>query len=322
MPRSRTEISRLLGIEAEWWVKRGYIKPLIESGRLKMTIPSKPRSPDQKFVAAEYSTAIIASAEGLLEFCMTPRRKREIYLHFGLSAFQMKSIFNPLIENGRLICTDPSNPRNHWQKFVTARSDEATVSAESVERFCQEPRSREELAEFLGTTAKFIKGYIDVYLTKGIIKMTKPETPKSIEQRFISVKTNCTVPVLSAEDIQEFCRTPRSRQDIAERYGMAIYLARRHLDKMVTEGRLKLTMPDCPQAKQQRYVHPDSEINQFTEQALIEYCKTPRTRAEILKHFNFGTAMALAHHMGVFIRNGKIKHTRPMGSKKQMYVSI
>jgi hypothetical protein len=286
-----------------------------------MTIPAISQSPDQKYVVSESATTIIASAEELLKFCMTPRRKREIYLHFGLSAFQMKNIFNPLIEDGRLICTDPSNPRNHWQKFVTAESDEATISAKSVERFCQEPRSREELAKFLGTTAKYIKGYIDAYLTKGIIRMTKPATPKSIEQRFVSVNTNSTVPIMSTEDIQEFCRKPRSRQDIAERYGIAIYLARWHLDKMILEGKLKYTMPDCPQAKQQRFVHPDTKINQYTEKALLEYCEKPRARAEILKHFNFGTAMALYHHMGVYIREGKIKHTRPMGSRQQRFIT-
>lgn len=48
---------------------------------------------------------------------------------------------------------------------------------------------------------------------------------------------------------------------------------------MIADGKLKLTMTDSPQAKQQRYVHLDEAINQYTEQTLLEYCQTPRTRA-------------------------------------------
>lgn len=51
-PKSRQEISDFLGIATVSYTARTYIKPLLESGRLKMTLPDNPRSSRQKFVAA------------------------------------------------------------------------------------------------------------------------------------------------------------------------------------------------------------------------------------------------------------------------------
>ncbi len=51
-PKSRQEISEFLGIATVSYTSRTYIKPLLESGRLQMTLPDNPRSSKQKFVAA------------------------------------------------------------------------------------------------------------------------------------------------------------------------------------------------------------------------------------------------------------------------------
>lgn len=51
-PKSRQEISDFLGIATVSYTSRTYIKPLLESGRLQMTLPNNPRSSKQKFVAA------------------------------------------------------------------------------------------------------------------------------------------------------------------------------------------------------------------------------------------------------------------------------
>lgn len=54
--------------------------------------------------------------------------------------------------------------------------------------FCSEPRSRKEIADFLGISTIYYvtQNYINPLLETGQLKMTKPETPKSKNQKFYS----------------------------------------------------------------------------------------------------------------------------------------
>lgn len=49
-PRSRAEISDFLGIKTTGYVMQQYIKPLLDSNQLQMTLPDQPRSHKQKYV--------------------------------------------------------------------------------------------------------------------------------------------------------------------------------------------------------------------------------------------------------------------------------
>ena len=51
VPRSRKEIAQFLGIKTSYYVTQHYIRPLVEAGKLKMTIPDSPGSPRQKYYA-------------------------------------------------------------------------------------------------------------------------------------------------------------------------------------------------------------------------------------------------------------------------------
>lgn len=48
-PRSRQEIADHIGIQTVFYVMKHYVEPLLQSGRLAMTIPEKPRSRNQKY---------------------------------------------------------------------------------------------------------------------------------------------------------------------------------------------------------------------------------------------------------------------------------
>lgn len=50
-PRSRREIADFLGINTIFYVMQHYIRPLLENGKLVMTIPDKPKSRNQKFIS-------------------------------------------------------------------------------------------------------------------------------------------------------------------------------------------------------------------------------------------------------------------------------
>ncbi len=50
VPRSRTEIQKHLGLTNRSYVTKLYIKPLLDSGELRMLDPGKPKSPKQKYI--------------------------------------------------------------------------------------------------------------------------------------------------------------------------------------------------------------------------------------------------------------------------------
>ena len=53
IPRSRQEIADYLGVGTVFYAVQHYVKPLVDKGRLAMTIPDKPRSRNQKYYTAE-----------------------------------------------------------------------------------------------------------------------------------------------------------------------------------------------------------------------------------------------------------------------------
>lgn len=52
VPRSRVEIAQFLGLESVPYASRVYIAPAVREGVLRMTLPDKPRSSKQRYVAA------------------------------------------------------------------------------------------------------------------------------------------------------------------------------------------------------------------------------------------------------------------------------
>lgn len=87
--------------------------------KLIMTLPNFPTSSNQRYVTVGYETPI-ASDENIIEYCKTPRRKKEIQQHFALSSFQLRQHLEPLIAAYKLRGTDPQNPKNHWQRYASA----------------------------------------------------------------------------------------------------------------------------------------------------------------------------------------------------------
>jgi len=60
--------------------------------------------------------------EDLLEFCITPKTRAEILNFTGYSRYySMKTIVQPLIDNGELIMSDPERPKSAKQKYTSTR---------------------------------------------------------------------------------------------------------------------------------------------------------------------------------------------------------
>ena len=56
--------------------------------------------------------------------------------------------------------------------------------------------------------------------------------------------------------ILDFCATPRSRQEIMDHLGLVNrrHFVKRYLEPMVESGKLRMTIPDKPKSKNQKYV--------------------------------------------------------------------
>jgi ATP-dependent DNA helicase RecG len=53
VPRTREEIAEFVGLETIYYAMNQYVLPLIQAGKLMMTMPDKPKSKNQKYVIAK-----------------------------------------------------------------------------------------------------------------------------------------------------------------------------------------------------------------------------------------------------------------------------
>ena len=109
VPRKSKEICNLLGKSTIPYLNRTYLQPLVESGKLLLTVPNY-ASNMQRYVNAE-NAGLIPTDGAILDYCKVPRTKTEIEQHFGLSHFMAVKHYNPLIESGKLIGNMPGLPR-------------------------------------------------------------------------------------------------------------------------------------------------------------------------------------------------------------------
>lgn len=59
------------------------------------------------------------------------------------------------------------------------------------------------------------------------------------------------------QEIVNFCKTPKSRLDLIEHFGerMTIaYMMRKYIQPMIEKEKIRLTLPECPKSKNQKYV--------------------------------------------------------------------
>jgi len=116
------------------------------------------------------------------------------------------------------------------------------------------------------------------------MKMTIPTNRASKNQRFVS--GDAIVP--SAEAILEFCNEPRTREEINARFGLTTWTSWTQISPLVERGELKLEFPNrgFTGKGQQRFTTKESATPILTDESLKEFCSIPRSRAEIIAHFD------------------------------------
>jgi predicted ArsR family transcriptional regulator len=250
-PRTIKEIGELLGFTTFAWVKRIYLNYLLENGEIKMKYPQKPRmgALKQRYMTAGYEIGML-TLQAVLELCMKPHRKREIAQHFQVSVTQINEVVNPLIAEGKLVGDD--NPNIVWRKFITAESEIPTDRAGQIKYYCQQPRTRHQIIEFIGLSSNRTQEVINEQVKAGNIKMLMPEKKTSTSQLFIAAEIETHA--LTADEVVAFCKTARTRKEIAERFRIEQRVARRYIQDLIKAGRLNYTIPELPISRQQKYI--------------------------------------------------------------------
>ena len=323
VPRSGREVYNRLGLKAHAHTPRTYIKPLLEAGKLLLKFPDCPNSNLQRYVAAGFESLIV-SRGNILDFCKTPQRKRDISEHFGISCFQTSRHVEPLLMSGELAEVNPRIGNSSWQRYIRVEEGMPVSIDEIILAFCQEPRSRKEIAAYLKIDVKRdLFKYIDPLMESGKLKMTKPEHPTSVEQRFFTDGTSAVV--FTTEKLIEFCSIPRTRDEIAKRFHMQQYTAAIYVRELIQSGRLKYTVPMIPSSRYQKFVVPDYEIVVCDEKTLLDFCATPRTIYEIMGYFGHANSkVAMSCRLMRFIKLGKLAYTIPElpRHKWQKYIAV
>lgn len=80
--------------------------------------------------------------------------------------------------------------RNSARHIESKENSEEPADVKDLIDFCRKPKSRQEIAEFLGLKTVFhvSKKYIDPLIKSNELQMTIPEHPKSKNQKFYSTK--------------------------------------------------------------------------------------------------------------------------------------
>lgn len=212
-------------------------------------------------------------------------------------------------------------PLNIKKSLTNIDKNDLIQLKESILEYCRQPRNLDEIKEFskLDTTRDSIRNYLLRPLVKeGKLKYTN-EFKFHHNQRYINAEIEVTKQMLDdinekadtltlerINKILEFCKQPRGIKEIEKH--IETTNARQYVKQLVEQGKLNFTFPDIPSYLKQQYINAEIEYKAFTDQDVIDYCETPRTKAEIQNHFNLSIAMRKGVLQRLF-NQGKIDYT-------------
>ena len=207
-PRTRKQIIKFMNIPSEQYALKLYLNPLFEAGLLQPTLPENPHISGQTYVYVEEDESQYANKlpeelielnkKGFLEFCHTPRTRKEICGFLGLSTeyYVQKHYLDPLLAAGALRRTIPDKPQSHKQKYVAGNivvdsfaNEAANMDNKGMLEYCRTPRSRDEIIKFLNIPSdKYaIRRYFYPLVQLGAIRPTIPEHPHDPDQKYVTI---------------------------------------------------------------------------------------------------------------------------------------
>ena len=163
------------------------MQPLIDDGRLKMTLPNERQSKNQRFVSGE---APIPTEAAIIEFCTEQRTRKEIVEHFELTEWTTWTYINPLVESGKLNLTSPnSGVMNKAQRYTSQPVIVQKMTDTALREYGQEPRSRNEILKSFDIIEE-LRGrrVIAQKVQEGVIGIINPQEADRRKHRFIATK--------------------------------------------------------------------------------------------------------------------------------------
>jgi len=305
-PRTSKEIYDFIGMTS-YHATRFYIKPLIECGKLK---PLYPESRNKCIYVNAESEIPTATDDEIIAFCLVPRTKGEIKKHFDMSNYQAWRQVGRLVDEGKLLgMANTNSNKNHWQKYVSHESNVQTRE-QAILEFCQEPRTRQDIADHFKIHLKYVPLFLKPILQTDKLKLTKQDRPTSIDQKYVCAEIDVTI--LSDDAITEFCTRPRTRTEIAEKFGIVKrHTTQNYINALVRQNKIKPTNLLSVECWGQKFVKFDVEVKILSEQTLLEFCQTPRTVNEITAHFEIATKNNTRTYIRPLVKGGKLLHTHP-----------
>jgi hypothetical protein len=187
--RSGKEVQRFMGLTGAH-ARNYYLNPLIEQGRLRKQTQGKADRKNVFYLNTEVDLAENIG-DAIAQYCETPRLLRDITIHFAIDAERLTELMKPLIESGKLIgnienLDDKEKNGASYKKRYFMSEIAMRKKGDAIMEFCGTPRSRDEIAEFLGAGWKYYFRYLQPLINSGRLALTKPDQLKSRDQRFVA----------------------------------------------------------------------------------------------------------------------------------------
>ena len=211
------------------------------------------------------------------------------------------------------------------KRSLLEKVDESGLTVEErLINYCKTPKLKKEINTMLGMSVKSCTWVWQKYLLPlikcGKLKMTIPNNRASKNQRFISGD----VATATEEEMLKFCYEPKSRTEIKECFKLTYWTAWTHIKPLVDNGKLKPTIPSIgATSPRQKYTSQEVNAAKLTDETLKKLCITPRTRAEIIAHFNLETQYG-RRLIASKVKEGVILRTNPdkPESPNQRFIGI
>ena len=220
-------------------------------------------------------------------------------------------------------------PLNIYKTLKTVDKKSGKTIEEELLEYCKAPRSIVDLKNFLGINdnKKIQARFTKPLMLQGKLKFIYPESPRSVWQRYLNAEVDIT-PEMQETMVQlakserhlemermtlEYCRVPRSLGEIKDHIGLSGYdiVRKRAVQPLIDQGKIKMLYPHDPFYKMQKYVVSEADVGfpALTEENVISFCVTPRTKEEIKTHFAIGQDL-LYKFLNPIIEQGKLTYTK------------
>jgi len=185
---------------------------------------------------------------------------------------------------------------------------------DAVVKFCETPKSRKEIAAFLGENlTHVIARYINPLIESERMFYTIPHIPQTPHQRFVNESGKRYIK--TEEVILEFCRVPRSSLALGKFINIDKTSAlKNYITPFLESGKLSRIAPEG--SSHQKYInaemHPPEDtlfIAEFKNQMRQKYCGRIFMIEDIIA--DFGVTLACAYRrIGRLVKRGWLSYER------------